>query len=228
MVFFIAYVRNKGAEMETVHLDIIYKDSLKDLGFEPDGVINATGLGAKGFCESKDVYPVGRAIMRIANSDTDDFQNLDEAYLMPTQTDPDTQQHSRTVFLVPRGDEILIIGSIVETNNKTLDLTKDSHEVETMRKRARTFLPSLNGAHPIPQYPMPGGLRPFSTKSAKVKAEEISGLKLVHNYGHGGSVWTMAVGCARAAVDLLEKFMDPKKPSANDVNKGFYGSLPSA
>ena len=126
---------------------------------------------------------------------------------------------------MPRSDEVLIVGSIVQTYNKTLDLTADSPELETMWKRARTFLPSLNDAHPIPQYPLAQGLRPFSTKNAKVRADKSTELKLVHNYGHGGSGWTLAVGCARTAVDLLENLM--AGTSANDVNNKFYGSLPN-
>ena len=87
-----------------------------------------------------------------------------------------------------------------------------------MWKRARDFLPSLSDAHPILEYPFAQGLRPFSTKNAKVRADDK--LHLVDYYGHGGSGWTLAVGCARTAVYLLEKVMAGTKPV--DATKEIY------
>ena len=92
-----------------------------------------------------------------------------------------------------------------------------------MWKRAREFLPSLNGAHPILEYPLAQWLRPFNIKNTKVRADDK--LHLVDYYGHGGSGWTLAVGCARIAVYLLEKVMAGTKPV--DANKEIYGPLPS-
>ena len=225
MVFLMELLRNKGAEMETVHLKKLEKKYLEDLGYEPDGVINATGLGAKDLVADEDVFPVRGAIKRMANSTFDKFHNLNEAYLVPSQVDPDNpKDHVKTVFLVPRSDEILIVGSIVQPHNDQLDLTANSPEVEIMWKRARDFLPTLDYAQPIPHYPLGEGLRPFTSKNVKVRAEERGSLKVVHNYGHGGSGWTLAVGCARTAVHLLETWLDEKnKKTPEDLNKDIYG-----
>ena len=122
---------------------------------------------------------------------------------------------------MPRSDEILIVGSIVQPYNDDLDLTADSPEVENMWKRARTFLPSLDDAKVIEEYPLAQGLRPFTAKNAKVRADTSSGLNLVHNYGHGGSGSTLAVGCARTAVYLLEQLLEGK--TADAVNNSIYG-----
>lgn len=224
MVFLMELLRNKGAEMETVHLEKLEKQYLEDLGYKPDGVINATGLGAKDLVADKDVFPVRGAIKRMANSTFDKFHNLNEAYLVPSQVDPaNNKDHVKTVFLVPRSDEILIVGSIIQPYNDQLDLTDDSPEVEIMWKRARDFLPRLDYAQPIPDYPLAEGLRPFTSKNVKVRAEERDGLKVVHNYGHGGSGWTLAVGCARTAVHLLETWLDGKNTKTPDhLNMDMY------
>ena len=218
-------VRNKGADMQTVFLERDakpLKEKLEELlGSTPDGVINATGLGAGKLFDDKDVFPVRGAIKRIANADHEDFKNLDEAYLVPAQKDPDTEEPTKVVFLVPRSDEILIVGSIIQNHNDQLDLTADSPDVEIMWKRARTFLPALNDAQPIALYPLAEGLRPFSQKNAKVRADTSSDLSLVHNYGHGGSGWTLAVGCARTAIHLLEEIMGGRSPHA--ANEAIYG-----
>lgn len=91
-----------------------------------------------------------------------------------------------------------------------------------MWKRARPFLPSLNDAETIPEYPLAQEPRPLTAKKAKVRANTSSGLKLVHKYGHGGSGWTLAVGCARTAVYLLERIMEGK--TAEEANKTVYGA----
>lgn len=43
----------------------------------------------------------------------------------------------------------------------------------------------------------------------KRENDKKKGLKLhvVYNYGHGGSGWALAVGCARTAVFLLEQIL---------------------
>ena len=223
MKYLMAHIRNKGADMETLLVKMPLKEQLAKHGYTPDGVINATGLGAENLGDPTDVFPVRGAIKRIANTDNEKFKNLDEAYLVPTQVvDPTSpNDHTKTVFLVPRSDEILIVGSIVQPYNDDLDLTADSPEVENMWKRARTFLPSLDDAKVIEEYPLAQGLRPFTAKNAKVRADTSSGLNLVHNYGHGGSGWTLAVGCARTAVYLLEQLLGGK--TADAVNKSIYG-----
>ena len=72
--------------------------------------------------------------------------------------------------------------------------------------------------------PFAQGLRPFSTKNAKVRADDESDLHLVDNYGHRGSGWNLAVGFAKTAVYLLEKIMEGTKPV--DANKEILGALP--
>ena len=226
MVFLMALVENKGADVETVHLDKLDKKTLESRGYKPDGVINATGLGAGKLVGDNDVFPVRGSIKRMKNTNHEDFKNLNEAYLVPSQIDPaNKDDHIKTVFLVPRSDDILIVGSIVQPNNDQLNLTVESPEVDKMWKRARSFLPSLDDAQPRPEYPLAQGLRPFTSKNVKVRADNKSDLKLVHNYGHGGSGWTLAVGCARTAAHLLTTMINDKK-SADDVNKALYGHLP--
>ena len=229
MVFLMALVENKGADVETVHLDRLDKQYLESLGYKPDGVINATGLGARDLVGDKDVFPVRGAIKRMKNSNHEEFENLNQAYLVPSQIDPaNKSDHIKTVFLVPRSDDILIVGSIVQPNINQLNLTAESPEVDKMWKRARKFLPSLDDAQPRPEYPLAQGLRPFTSKNVKVRADNKSDLKLVHNYGHGGSGWTLAAGCARTAAYLLTQMLANDKNTADKVNKDLYGAIPTS
>ena len=222
MVFLISLVRNKGADLATVHVATPPKDTLERLGFTPDDVINATGLGAKELSEADVIFPVRKTIKRIANKINEDFKPINEIYLVSAQVDPSSKDHIKTIFLVPRSDEMLIVDSIVQPYNDHLNLTTDAPDVEIMWKRARTFLPSLNDAEIIPEYPLGQGLRPFTATNAKVRADTSTGLNMVQNYGHGGSGWTLAVGYANTTVYLLEKIMEGE--TADEANKTVYGA----
>ena len=226
MVFLMSLLRNKGAEMVTRRLT----GNLGTIGwdlkleYEADAIVNATGLGARELANDTDVFPVRGAIKRINNENDDDFKNIRDAYLVPFQKDKNLEP-SKTIFIVPRNDETLIVGSIIQRFTHEPDLIDTSPEVEIMWKRARKFLPALNDTQPRPEYPFAQGLRPFTKNNVKVRAEKLDvgkdkkeSFHVVHNYGHGGSGWTLAVGCARTAVFLLEKiFAGVEAKSANDL-----------
>lgn len=220
MVFLMAIVEGQGATLETREITgkfLDHEDRLKE-EFNPHGIINATGLGAKVFAEDDDVYPVRGGIMRMSNQTTRGFESLNEAYLVPAQRNEEDSSPTQVVFLVPRNDDTLIVGSIIQPHNDQANLQENSPEVEIMFKRAKTFLPPLSNANKFPNYHFAQGLRPFSKKNAKVRAEITpKKTKIVHNYGHGGSGWTLAVGCARTAVFLIELLNGKSAEDANNV-----------
>ncbi len=50
------------------------------------------------------------------------------------------------------------------------------------------------------------GLRPYRQGAIRLEAELLDGLRIVHNYGHGGAGITLAPGCARQVVHLVRGF----------------------
>lgn len=46
------------------------------------------------------------------------------------------------------------------------------------------------------------GLRPFRKKGFRVEKQELGSKTIIHNYGHGGSGWSLSWGTAKLAVDL--------------------------
>jgi D-amino-acid oxidase len=47
------------------------------------------------------------------------------------------------------------------------------------------------------------GLRPFRKSGVRVERDELrDGRTVIHNYGHGGSGFTLSWGCAREVVNL--------------------------
>ncbi|ROM67298.1 hypothetical protein BK653_16915 [Pseudomonas brassicacearum] len=48
-------------------------------------------------------------------------------------------------------------------------------------------------------------LRPFRLTGPRIEAEQLGNKWLVHNYGHGGSGWSLSWGSSRIALQLLQK-----------------------
>ncbi|KAG6357982.1 hypothetical protein INS49_013865 [Diaporthe citri] len=209
MSYLMALVKSKGAVLETRP----FKGLIRGFGeklleeHKAHAIINATGLGAKELAGDDDVYPVRGAIRRIGNTRKGEFRHLNDAFLVPAQRDLNGNP-TKTVFIVPRSDDVLYVGSIIQPE-ATDKLSQDSIEVEVMWDRAGDFIPRLRHAGPVPGFPFAQGLRPFTKRNVKVRADDNVETKfpLVHNYGHGGSGWTLGVGTARCAVHIVEQFM---------------------
>ncbi|KAJ5362024.1 D-amino-acid oxidase [Penicillium brevicompactum] len=218
LAYLMALVQRKGATLETRKIKNLRESGpqlLKD--YEAHVIVNATGLGAKKLLNDEDVYPVRGAIRRVDNVRHGQFRHLNDAYLVPAQIGPGDLP-SKTVFIVPRSDDILYVGSIIQPHNEQMNLTPDSPEVQQMWNRAGDFMPSLRHAAFRNHFPFAQGLRPFTKKNVKVRADEDFGFPLVHNYGHGGSGWTLGVGTAHTAVCIVEEILKDKVAFTKAVN----------
>lgn len=54
------------------------------------------------------------------------------------------------------------------------------------------------------------GLRPLRDGGPRIEAENMNGLVVVHNYGHGGFGYQASYGCATAAVNLVNAALKKK------------------
>lgn len=52
------------------------------------------------------------------------------------------------------------------------------------------------------------GFRPARVGGTRVEAEMLGGLRIVHNYGHGGSGYLASYGCAGEVAELVRKSLD--------------------
>ncbi|MFO7823300.1 MAG: FAD-dependent oxidoreductase [Cyclobacterium sp.] len=55
------------------------------------------------------------------------------------------------------------------------------------------------------------GLRPFRRSGPRIETQELGNKLLIHNYGHGGSGWSLSWGSAMLACELLPKDPDLSK-----------------
>ncbi|ETS78669.1 hypothetical protein PFICI_08522 [Pestalotiopsis fici W106-1] len=197
-------VHRKGAEYvtETITEDLLdIEDDLR-ARFAADVVINCTGLQGELLAGDKTVYPIRGGLIRVIN-DGSDFPKVDAALTITADAVHDANE---IVFLVPRNDNILLIGGIAEPQKRDLDLTLDSPIIRRMRERCESFLPSLKSARVDPDYPLAQGLRPFRGNNVRVERElRRAGSRIVHSYGQGGAGWSLSFGCAQDVASLVEE-----------------------
>ena len=106
------------------------------------------------------------------------------------------------VYIVPRGDK-LVLGGLAEAGEWDTKVTLQNYRpAREMYERCLEFMPILKQAELDPERPVRVGLRPARKKNVRLEAE--AGTSIIHNYGHGGSGFSLSWGCAFEVVELLK------------------------
>jgi D-amino-acid oxidase len=207
---------NVGTTLEMEHpyesLDEMVK-SAKELGC--DAVVNCTGLASRKLCSDKSLFP-GRGVLLLYDRSSARHPVLEEpaADGSPKRDvcvlvdDPPLGSNEEPIYMIPRGDVIAVGGSYYE------------HDTETQMRPAERKRLLLNAqmlgidtsrAEPLQEWVGSRPCRPTVrleldsaySNSNTTNDDEENNFKVVHNYGHGGSGWTVFTGAAKAAADLL-------------------------
>jgi D-amino-acid oxidase len=166
-----------------------------------DAVINCTGLGAASICKEQDQMVGARGILlhydrdtcvrRVPGGDQDTLIMIDEEP-WGSETMP--------CYMIPRGDVVVVGGSYLPGDTET---SIRPEERERLLSNAEKMGIDIGRSKPVGEWT---GFRP---KRSLVRCEldptslTDGGVTVVHNYGHGGSGWTVNVGAAKECVDLL-------------------------
>ncbi|MBV9963553.1 MAG: FAD-dependent oxidoreductase [Parafilimonas sp.] len=145
-----------------------------------DIIINCSALGARELCNDETVVPV-RGQVALLETDT---------------TRPIYLDNEMPLYIVPRKDA-MIVGGTYEEN-----IFKEETQPATIEKilnNAYSVFPELKQQKVIGNW---AGLRPYRNN---VRVEHEVGTNIIHNYGHGGSGFTLAFGCAEEVMHLVEK-----------------------
>lgn len=155
----------------------------------PDTVINCTGLGAQTLSNDPAIRPLfGQVIV----ASTDGF---DLTSSMADERDP-----KAVFYVIPRRDEVIIGGCTADWTSPFTDgvLPPTDHALtETMLARAARY-----GVRPRHILRVVAGLRPY--RNAVRVERDPSDPRIIHNYGHGGSGYTIARGCAEEVAALVD------------------------
>jgi D-amino-acid oxidase len=160
-------------------------------------IVNCTGLGAAELAEDR-MSPLRGAIIRIRN-DGRAMPRIAQAHCL---SQDDAGDERGFVFIVPRGDDLAVLGGFAELDEWDLDIGLHNYEpVRAAYRRCLEFLPVLRDAEIDAAEPVRVGLRPFRPRNVRVECEP--GTRIVHNYGHGGSGVTFSWGCAHEVADHI-------------------------
>ncbi|KAJ7186150.1 nucleotide-binding domain-containing protein [Mycena filopes] len=206
MVWLTALVASKGAKYvtDTITGDLLQGEDTLRARFNAEVIVNCTGLGAEALAGDETVYPIRGGLIRVIN-DGVDFPKVEAALAITADA---VHSPDGIIFLVPRNDNILLIGGIAEPHQNQLDLGLQSSIIKRMRARCEAFLPGLDKARLDLEYPFAQGLRPFRGQNVRGERElRRAGSRIIHSYGHGGAGWTLSFGCAGDVVKLVDEVL---------------------
>jgi D-amino-acid oxidase len=165
--------------------------------FDARALINCSGLGARDLGDPS-VYPLRGALIRVRNGGPIN-PAIKQAHCIPATEEG-------FVFIVPRGENTLVLGGIAEPHCWNLDVNLANHApIRAMYERCVHALPSLGRLEIDPAQPIRVGLRPCRTRNVRLEHEP--GTRTIHNYGHGGSGVTLSWGCAREVADIADALL---------------------
>ena len=180
-------------------------ESLKQFanGVDASVIVNCTGLGSRELVADSQVHSIRGQIVMVRPPRG---VSITRGYL-------DEEAHNNLAYVIPRSEGVLM-GGTAEMHEYD-DSCTDPAEVKAIIQRCAAILPDLSSAEIIKTY---AGLRPGREKirlepdpSYLSEARPNSPPLLIHNYGHGGSGWSLCWGCASDVVKLSDEYVRTKK-----------------
>jgi len=150
----------------------------------PHVVVNCSGLGSRMLCDDPSVAPIRGAVVRMAGT------GIEEC--IADDLDPDLP-----TYIIP-GDGYCVLGGYAQQDRWDLDVTEEETR-DIVARCARLDRRVLDGRI----VGRAAGLRP-GRPEVRLETETLAtGQTVVHNYGHGGSGFTLAWGCADDATEMV-------------------------
>jgi len=169
------YARAGGRIARGIHLAAL-DDVARDYGL----IINCAGVGARALVHDTDVEPHRGQIVIVAKPDLDHAIVCDDPPLM---------------YIFPRANDCVFGG----TNDVSSDRDPSAADTASILAECSRVL----GTPPPPVLRERVGLRPYRRRGVRLERECLrDGRVVVHNYGHGGSGFTLSWGCAEEVTGL--------------------------
>ncbi|XP_072396798.1 D-aspartate oxidase [Diabrotica undecimpunctata] len=159
-----------------------------------DVIINCAGLGAKEILGDQEMIPIRGQVRKVEAPWIYESCVLDAT--------------SKVCYIIPNASQLTLGGTanydvddttVTETDKS--NIVRDCNQLDRSLKSAKTLKDVV-------------GLRPGRSQ-VRLDIETMSHgdkeLKVIHNYGHGGSGITLSLGCAEEASNLLQKIITKSK-----------------
>lgn len=169
--------RKAGGQIRTpVHLD-----RLELVPEQFATVINCSGIGAKALVPDHELEAHRGQVVLVPKLDLPAALVCDDLPLM---------------YVIPRANDCVLGGTNESSENWNAE-SKQSRQI--LSECSRTL-----GIEPPPILAERVGLRPYRGSGVCLKEEQLGdGRRVIHNYGHGGSGFTLSWGCAEAVKELV-------------------------
>lgn len=172
-------IENKGGEFKNQKIS-----SLEELS-SFKRIVNCSGLGSRELFMDNSVYPIRGQTIHIAKSKT----STDKLRIYKRKDSFST--------IIPTDDSIMLAGVAQENDSSLEPRELDSIDILS---RCSSFDPSIANSK-VQNTNV--GLRP-ARPSIRLEKECLSnGQEIIHNYGHGGSGFTLCWGCSEDVVSLI-------------------------
>lgn len=146
-----------------------------------DCIVNCSGIGAQTLVPDPDLEPHRGQIAIV--------EKLGLPYAVVCDDSP-------FMYAFPRDGDCVFGGTNEISDNRTPNPAETQRIVIQCSRVLEIDPPRVLGERV--------GLRPFRRSGVRVEAESLSGGRtLIHNYGHGGSGFTLSWGCAEAVLELV-------------------------
>ena len=178
--YLVNHFKDQGGVIEIKKLE---KEDLRARCYENDLLINCVGLAAQQLFDDENLYPIQGYIVKVD---------------APQQTDYILRDEGELAYIIPRTDGVILGGTANENVNQ---LSPDDATVQAIVDRCVRLSPNLATANIIEKYI---GLRPARKGGIRLGYDDQ--MPIIHNYGHGGSGFTVSWGCAYDVVQLIEEW----------------------
>jgi len=171
------FVAAGGSIVANVHFE-----KLEDVDRKFDLVINCAGIGARKLVQDVDLEPHRGQVAIVPRIEALSCAVVcDDAPLM---------------YAIPRRNDCVFGG----TNDLSSDLAADPTTTDRILAECSRMLKIEKPNVLVERV----GLRPFRKSGVRLQRDRLrDGRTVIHNYGHGGSGFTLSWGCAREVVDFL-------------------------
>jgi D-amino-acid oxidase len=144
-------------------------------------VINCAGIGARDLARDRELEPHRGQVAIVSR-----IKNLSRAIVC---------DDAPLMYAIPRRNDCVFGGTNDLSNDLTTDPATTDRIVTECSRVLKIERPNVLGERV--------GLRPFRRSGVRLERDQLrDGRTVVHNYGHGGSGFTLSWGCARDVLNL--------------------------
>ena len=177
---YLDYLRNRFVNAGGSINGNVRFEKLEDVDPKFDLVINCTGIGAKMLLPDVDLEPHRGQVAIMPKLDLGHAVVCDDFPIM---------------YAIPRANDCVFGGTNEVSDNRDVDPAATLRIVEACSRVLNIDKPRVLAERV--------GLRPFRKSGVRLEPDRLrDGRTVIHNYGHGGSGFTLSWGCAKNVFDL--------------------------